>query len=100
MYISIREHKYVGHLNRLTTCIQTSNNIMLSTSLDSSIKIWNITNNDCLFTFRGHTSSVYCCTIMRNKEHVYSAGNDGRILCWNLTTKKKGRLISKVMIVV
>ncbi|ODV94046.1 hypothetical protein PACTADRAFT_50941 [Pachysolen tannophilus NRRL Y-2460] len=52
-----------------------------SCSNDGTIKIWNISSGECLQTYNGHESFVYCLGILSNGDLV-SSGEDRSVRIW------------------
>lgn len=59
-------------------------NQVLTASADKSIKLWNIANQQCLQTFKGHTDCVRGLTLTSNSETFLSCSNDGSAILWTL----------------
>ena len=48
-----------GHDDHVITCLQFSNNRIVSGSDDNTLKVWNATTGKCLRTLAGHTGGVW-----------------------------------------
>ena len=64
------------------------NNIIISSSDDRTIKIWDINTAKCINTFNGHTEAVYSVFAINN---IISGSEDNSIKIWNAST---GELIN------
>ena len=78
------------HKNEIRALVSLKNNIFASGSDDSTIKIWNATSNECLFTFNssngGHTSYVRLLTALGNNLLISGASQDPNLKVWNVLT--------------
>jgi ribosome assembly protein 4 len=66
---------------------------LVTSSKDSTCKIWNIRTQQCLLTLSGHTDSVECVK-WGGEGFVYSAGRDRSIKVW---TAKEGDVLGKLV---
>ena len=65
-----------------------NNNLLVSSSWDSTIKIWNLITKDCIQTLKGHTKIVWDVIQIRNGDLV-SCSSDGDIIVWSKDIKKE-----------
>ncbi len=72
-----------GHTNGIM-CLQFDDNILVTGSYDSTIKIWNIDTGDCIRTLRGHTSGIRALQFDDNK--LISGSLDQTLKVWNWRT--------------
>jgi WD40 repeat protein len=56
------------------------NNSIISGSEDKSIKIWDISNGNCIKTLNGHSTHVMSVAINNNK--IISGSRGGSIKIW------------------
>ena len=66
---------------------------LCTSSMDSTIKLWNAEEMVCTHTFRGHEVGSWikaCCFYSKNDKRVISAGLDKRIVCWDTATSGTG----------
>ena len=79
----IKEHK--GHNDRINCLCKFSQNRLISCSVDSTIKVWDI-NNDTIThvnTLEGHTKNV-CNVISITRTTIASGSDDHTIKIWNV----------------
>ena len=64
----------------------SNNNIIASGSTDTKIKIWNIEQEECLFTLEGHAFTVIAL-IQGNNGNLISGSYDKNIKIWDLNER-------------
>ena len=76
--------KLTGHNKNVRSIKLIPNtNRLISASIDHTIKIWNITNGECIQTLNGHENVVTCLDLM--SEHKLISGSwDCQIKIWDL----------------
>ena len=74
-----------SHTDTIFTIIKLNNNQVATGSLDSTIKIWNISDWTNTKTLTGHTGTVYIL-LKLNENEIASGSLDKTIKIWNLTT--------------
>lgn len=78
----------LGHNNRVF-CVSfspTDPNLLVSGSLDKSIKSWNISTCQCLSSMTGHSFDVLCMTWNKAGTKVASGSSDKTIKIWDIAT--------------
>jgi len=60
--------------------------LLLSSSYDKTMKLWDISTGSCLKTFEGHTNWLFAATWSPDGTCVASASFDHTIKLWNATT--------------
>lgn len=61
--------------------------LVVTSSVDSTIRLWSPLNGECHKVLRGHNGSVNCIAVDKNnKRQIYSAGEDFVIKCWDCIT--------------
>lgn len=83
------EHKDVVHSLELAP-----NGNLISSSEDSTIKIWNIEEGKCLKTLTDHTDSVFRILLLETGD-LASASNDMSIKLWDMKTGKCKRTFTE-----
>jgi WD40 repeat protein len=63
---------------------------LVSSSEDTTVRIWQLSTGRSLRTLTGHSGRVYCVAVSPDGRWVASGGNDRTIRLWNL---QNGRLI-------
>lgn len=74
-----------GHLNGvLWLVLDKQRGRLISTSWDSTIKIWDLETGKCLETLKGHTDAVTCAVLhdQEGTQLLYSCSDDGTICIW------------------
>jgi WD40 repeat protein len=74
-----------GHSKEVNKIVCT-NQYIITASSDKSIRLWNNQTFDLAQTFLEHTEPIYTLLITENQKHLYSAGKDGAIKKWDLTS--------------
>ncbi|KAM3144336.1 hypothetical protein pb186bvf_003500 [Paramecium bursaria] len=64
-------------------------NLLISTSRDKTIKVWNTLTGAQLFTLSGHDNWVNGIAFHQDGVHIYSASDDKTIRLWNLVQQKQ-----------
>lgn len=59
-----------------------------SSSLDRTIKLWDLNTGKLLQTLEGHTSAVHTIIFSSDGQQIASSSHDGTIKLWNLNTGK------------
>jgi WD40 repeat protein len=63
----------------------SKDNILISSSRDNSIKLWNISTLTLIKTLFGHEDSVISLALIENESTLISGSCDNSIIIWNLT---------------
>ncbi|KAI8337278.1 quinon protein alcohol dehydrogenase-like superfamily [Chlamydoabsidia padenii] len=61
--------------------------LLASGSVDGMIKIWNFSNGECS-TLAGHTQAVNHVRIYQQSTRLLSSSDDGRMIIWDLDTRR------------
>ena len=70
-----------GHDDHVITCLQFSNNKIVSGSDDNTLKVWNAITGRCLRTLVGHTGGVWSSQMEGNT--IVSGSTDRSLKVWN-----------------
>ena len=73
-----------GHDDHVITCLQFSNNKIVSGSDDNTLKVWNASTGRCLRTLVGHTGGVWSSQMEGNT--IISGSTDRSLKVWNAET--------------
>ena len=77
----------VGHTSNVRALFWSTecNDILLTGSWDSKIKVWNVVSGECLQTVHGHVADVYSITSHFERPFTFwSCSRDGTIRLWEL----------------
>lgn len=78
-------HKvFRGHHGPVTECCFVGS-LLLTASMDSTLRVWHRDSGDCLAVLRGHQSPVSACCVNVDAKLLFSSGHDGLVLSWNLS---------------
>jgi WD40 repeat protein len=78
-----------GHTSDVWDLVQLSADLLASSSVDRTVRIWNLTTNTCKFIITGHTNTVWGLKLIT--PIVLASGSDDRtIKLWDIST---GQLI-------
>jgi len=76
-----RIQKNNDELNAMS--INSIGNIIAVSSVDQSIKLWDLTEGKLIRTLQGHTDNVTAVNFSPDGRRIASASNDKRIIIWN-----------------
>ncbi|XP_050837545.1 F-box/WD repeat-containing protein 10 [Serinus canaria] len=78
-------HGHAGPVRAL--CLREDRGLLLSsTSLEPSIRCWNIHSGACVRTFTGHYATITC--LHSHQEYLVSGAGDGMVKVWSLESGK------------
>ena len=60
--------------------------LLLSTSDDNTIRVWDINNGHCLLILEGHTDAVLSIDITLDSSNIVSGSNDNTVRLWDVPT--------------
>jgi WD40 repeat protein len=84
-----------GHSGEIASLAFTPDSqILISSSADKTIKLWNLKTGQLIRTLRGHTARVNSLAISSDSQLLASGSTDKTIKLWNLKT---GQLIHTIM---
>jgi WD40 repeat protein len=74
----------VGHSETVfDLALVSTSNLLVSSSMDLTIRLWDLTTNTCKFILQGHTSNVYGLKVISS--NVLASGSDDRtIKLWSI----------------
>jgi WD40 repeat protein len=70
------------HENKITSMISLPNNYIATTSLDKTIKIWDLSKYILVKTLEGHTDQIYCIALLSDG-NIASGSYDRTIKIWD-----------------
>lgn len=62
------------------------NKYLASGSHDTTLKIWNLSTRDCLYSLCGHTNWVNSVSFSPDSKYLASGGHDRSIILWDLNS--------------
>lgn len=81
------DQTFSGHTNRVwSVAFHPAGKLLASSSEDQTIRLWDISNGQCLHILSGHLGSVRSVTFGSDGDTLVSGCVDGTIRFWNVTT--------------
>jgi WD40 repeat protein len=78
-----------GHTDKVTSlAFSPDRALLVSGSIDKSVKLWDVQTGGAVKTFRGHHSAVLSVSISSDSTIIASGSQDGTISLWNVRTGK------------
>ncbi|KAG4304956.1 hypothetical protein PORY_001631 [Pneumocystis oryctolagi] len=75
----------IGHTNSVRA-ISGHNNILISGSYDSTVRVWKISTGECMWRLVGHSQKVYSVVIDPKRNRCVSGSMDWKVKVWSLET--------------
>ena len=92
LYVSgknLEDRIFSGHNSWITNASFSPNgNHILSASLDSTAKLWDVTTTDAI-TFRGHKAGVLDAAFLEDTSRIVSVDATGVIIYWDVNTQER-----------
>ena len=80
------EAPLIGHSRTVTSLtFSATGERLMSSSADSTIRVWDMDSRDTTRVLKGHQSGVSSASLISDETRAISAGNDKQILEWDLT---------------
>jgi WD40 repeat protein len=77
---------FEGHTSSIwEVAFSPDGKFLASASSDSTIKLWDVSNNSCIRTLAGHTDEVFSISFSPDARFLASAGADETIRFWSVT---------------
>jgi len=74
---------FKGHTSPVTQIAAIDQNCFISSSWDTTVRMWSAVTGECIRTFRGHRDWVHAISVLDNK-HFISGSDDRTIKLWNV----------------
>ncbi|KAI8058328.1 hypothetical protein BDF22DRAFT_739736 [Syncephalis plumigaleata] len=79
---------WIGHKNDVLELAWSKNNFLLSSSMDKTVKLWHVTRDECLYTFK-HSDFVTSVAFHPKDERLFLSGSmDGKLRLWSIPEKR------------
>ncbi|KAL9190890.1 hypothetical protein ACHAXT_000596 [Thalassiosira profunda] len=75
--------RFKGHTSPVTQIAAVDKNRFISSSWDTTIRMWNASTGECMRTFRGHRDWVHAVTVL-DSQHFISGSDDRTVKLWNV----------------
>ena len=79
--------KLTGHEGHIR-CVRFSpdGSLLASTSLDRTVRIWDVETGACKHVLEGHLNGVWSCEFSKSGKRLFSADGLGRLVVWDVDT--------------
>ena len=86
-----------GHTDAITTLDSSiDGNIIITGSIDKTIKIWSLKNKKLLRTIRGHIKKISSVALSTNGNIIASSSSDGTIRIWDIKTGQQLQILKNI----
>ena len=88
---SWQHHDFIirGHSGTVeSACFSKNGKMILSSSMDNTVKLWDASNGRNIKTFCGHDSFVYCAVFSNDNNTIASCSHDKTIKLWDVNSGK------------
>ncbi|XP_075219196.1 WD repeat, SAM and U-box domain-containing protein 1-like isoform X2 [Lycorma delicatula] len=76
----------VGHSSAVTSVhFNPTGSLIVSSSLDKTARLWDVTSQRCLRVLEAHSRYVDCCSFSRDHSLLATGSNDKMLIIWDLT---------------
>ncbi|KAL1140395.1 hypothetical protein AAG570_000327 [Ranatra chinensis] len=76
-----------GHTSAvLSARFSPKGDMLASTSIDKTARIWEVSTGKCVKTLEGHDRYITCCAFSSNQSLLVTGSNDKSIWVWNLSS--------------
>lgn len=82
--------KFLGHQARIT-CLhydQWGQNLLVTGSDDTKVKVWDVRMQKCVITFTQHTQRINAVALSPDSKWVASGSDDGSLKIWDIASGK------------
>ena len=86
---------FVEHANQVTSIDWASNDILISGSWDSTIRVWNAKLGKQVNKLTGHSSAITSIQWNSKKDQLISSSKDGVIRSWTLQHSRSSGVLSR-----
>ncbi|CAK4020576.1 E3 ubiquitin ligase complex SCF subunit sconB [Lecanosticta acicola] len=80
---------FKGHTNGVM-CLQFTDNVLITGSYDTTVKVWDINTGECVRTMNGHTMGIRCLQFDSSGQ-LMTGGLNGEMYLWNWKTGQRLR---------
>ena len=87
---------YISHINALE--ISYDNHYIISSSLDRTVRIWNLISRKQEFFLTAHTSYINVIRITRDNNYMITVAEDKTVQIWNLITKSQKNILGRILL--
>lgn len=87
------QQQHNGQLDATSSSKRTSGPYLCSGSRDKTIKVWDVTTLQCLFTLIGHNNWIRALQFHPGGKYLLSVSDDKTLRVWDLKTKRNSKTL-------
>lgn len=84
-----------GHTSKITACVfnPVDSSMMLSASMDGTLRLWRAGEDESLFVWNGHERGVLCCAFAPDGRTILSGSEDNTLRLWSSETGQEMKIL-------
>lgn len=90
-FTSLRGHRdqitairFLTHADLPSTSTASSSGLLLTSSKDTFLKLWDLSTQHCIQTVVAHRSEVWAIDVNSKQDLVFTGSNEGELKAWHI----------------